>query len=122
MTKSNQGFLREDTWCPPVIFEQGGTITNQQTGCKETINCLSQPKTSLNNLDIPYIDKNHPVYTLCEVADSFVITGHAKGYITMWETVNCEKRVINQYLPSIDLKLLNLNWATNNGDIGLANG
>jgi hypothetical protein len=24
------------------------------------------------------------------------------GYITMWETFNCGKRVINQYLPCID--------------------
>jgi len=41
---------------------------------------------TLNNSDLPYIDKNHPVYTLCEVGDSFIITGHAMGYITMWET------------------------------------
>ena len=84
-------------------------------------NFLSNIKYTLNNSDIPYIDQNHPVYSLCEV-DNFVITGHAFGYITMWETLNCGKRVINQYLPCIDKTMLNLNWAENQGKIGLQNG
>jgi hypothetical protein len=75
----------------------------------------------LNNSDIPYIDQNHPVYCLCEV-DNFVITGHAMGYITMWETYTCGKRVINQFLPCIDKFQLNLNWSENLGKIGLAQG
>jgi len=75
-------------------------------------NFLSNIKYTLNNSDIPYIDQNHPVYSLCEV-DNFVITGHAMGYITMWETLYCGKRVINQYLPCIDKSFLNQNWSEN---------
>ena len=37
----------------------------------------------------------------------------------MWETFNCGKRVISQYLPCIDKSQLNLNFQENMGNIGL---
>ena len=40
------------------------------------INPLKTIKYIINNSDIPYIDQNHPVFTLCEI-DNFVVTGHA---------------------------------------------
>jgi len=59
------------------------------------------------------------VYCLCEI-DNFVITGHAHGYITMWETFNCGKRVINQYLPCIDRS--GKDWNESIGQINLQSG
>ena len=109
-----------------MIYEQGQQpavadgATKSSASATQHNNFLSTIKYTLNNSDIPYIDKNHPALCLCEV-DNFVITGHAQGYITMWETLNCGKRVINQYLPCIDTNSLNLNWNENQGNIGLQN-
>lgn len=53
----------------PVIYECSQLYQGNN-------NFLSKIKYTLNNSDIPYIDKNHQVMCLCEV-DNFVVTGHA---------------------------------------------
>lgn len=52
--------------------------------------------------------------------DNFVVTGHAHGYIAMWETQSCGKRVINQYLPCIDRS--GKEWNEALGQINLQSG
>lgn len=117
----------KDNCYAPVIYDQKSADEEEQkvsTGSqKSQTYFLSKIKYTLNNSDIPHIDKNHAVYCLCEI-DNFVVTGHAHGYITVWETVNCGKRVINQYLPCIDVAAMQASpmYNIDSGNLGLQNG
>ena len=103
----------KDCCYAPIIYEQGNDDNS------ETHNPLKKQKYLLSNSDIPYVEQNHAVYCLCEI-DQFVVTGHAHGLITMWETMTCGKRLFQQYLPIMPLKNAHaVPWEKNNGDMGL---